>query len=206
MMLLATVSSSDLAAALQEALPTSVLDTFWNSVLLFLPRLAVALAVLLIFWLFGRGLRRLVRRLGQGKDIEASIIGLVAGSIQIALLMIGTLFALGTVGIDITAMVAGLGLTGLALSLALKEVLTNVLSGILVVAYKPFREGDVISLATAPMTTPLEGTVREINLRFTRLEAEGRRIYVPNGLILINAVVVRQGTAVGPVTATPAKK
>jgi small-conductance mechanosensitive channel len=202
MTLLAAVSSSDLATALQQALPTPALDALCNSFLLFLPRLAVALAILVVFWLLGRGLRRLVRRLGGRGGIEASITGLVAGSIQVTVLLIGLLCALGTAGIDITAMVAGVGLAGLALSLALKEVLTNVLSGIMVIVYKPFREGDVISVATATPTV-LEGTVREINLRFTRLEAEGGRIYVPNSLILSNAVVVRQqGAAASPQTPT----
>jgi len=204
MTLLAAVSNSDLAAAWQEALPTPALDALCSSFLLFLPRLAVALAILVVAWLLGRGLRRLVRRLGERRGIEASITGLVAGSIQVAVLLIGLLCALGTAGIDITAMVAGVGLAGLALSLALKEVLTNVLSGIMVVAYKPFHEGDLISVATATPTV-LEGTVREINLRFTRLETEGRRIYVPNSLILSNAVVVRQEAAGGPPPGAPAK-
>jgi small-conductance mechanosensitive channel len=194
---LAAVSSAELAAAWQQAVPMTALDALSHNLVLFLPRLAVALVILLVFWLLGRGLCRLVRRLGERRNLEASISGLLAGSIQVTLLLIGLLCALGTVGIDITAMVAGLGLTGLALSLALKEVFSNVLSGILVIAYKPFREGDVISVATATPTV-LEGTVREINLRFTRLEAEGRRIYVPNGLILSNAVVVRQAGAAAP--------
>jgi small-conductance mechanosensitive channel len=57
-------------------------------------------------------------------------------------------------------------------------------------------------VATATPTV-LEGTVREINLRFTRLEAEEKKIYVPNSLILSNAVVVRQqGAAGAPQTPT----
>ena len=137
------------------------------------------------------------------RGIEASITGLVAGSIQATVLVIGLLCAGhrrhrhhrdgGRRRPDRSG-----------LSLALKEVLTNVLSGIMVVAYKPFHEGDVISVATA-IPTALEGTVREINLRFTRLEAEGRRIYVPNSLILSNAVVVREQAAVGPPQGLPQK-
>ncbi|MGA2063901.1 MAG: mechanosensitive ion channel domain-containing protein [Thermoguttaceae bacterium] len=202
MTLLAAVSSADMAGEFEKALPTPALDALWSSFLLFLPRVAVALAILLVFWLLARGLRRLLRRLGEHRKIDASITSLVAGSLQVTVLLIGLLCGLGTAGIDITALVAGLGLTGLAISLALKEVFSNVLSGILVVAYKPFREGDVITVATATPTV-LEGTVREINLRFTRLEAEEKKIYVPNSLILSNAVVVRQqGAAGAPQTPT----
>ncbi|MGD0898213.1 MAG: mechanosensitive ion channel domain-containing protein [Thermoguttaceae bacterium] len=189
-MLLSTISHAELAAAWQEVIPPNPVETFLNHLLLYLPRVTAAIAVFLVFWFLGKCLERLVRRLTCGRNLESSIANLLANSTAITLLVLGSISALGTLGINISALVAGLGLTSLALGLALKEIVANVLSGIMVIVYKPFREGDVISVASA--ATSFEGTVREINLRFTMLAAEGKRIYVPNSLVLGNAVVVRE--------------
>ena len=78
----------------------------------------------------------------------------------------------------------GLGLTGLAIGLALKEILSNALAGIMVIVYKPFKENDRIAVTT------FEGRVCDINLRFTTLDAGGKQIFVPNAMVISNAVVV----------------
>ena len=91
---------------------------------------------------------------------------------------------MGTLGIDVSALVAGFGLVGLAVGLALKEIISNVFAGIMVIIYKPFKENDHIAVTT------FEGRVAEINLRFTMLEAGEKRIYVPNAMVISNAVVV----------------
>jgi small-conductance mechanosensitive channel len=97
---------------------------------------------------------------------------------------VGGIVALGTLGIDVSALVAGLGLTGLAIGLALKEIISNALAGILVIIYKPFKENDRVGVTT------FEGRVTEINLRFTTLESGGKKIYIPNAMVISNAVVV----------------
>ena len=79
---------------------------------------------------------------------------------------------------------AGFGLVGLAIGLALKEIISNVFAGIMVIIYKPFKENDHIAVTT------FEGRVSEINLRFTMLESGDKRIYVPNAMVISNAVVV----------------
>ena len=92
----------------------------------------------------------------------------------------------GTLGIDVSALVAGLGLAGLAIGLCLKEIISNVFAGIMVIIYKPFKENDHIAVTT------FEGRVSEINLRYTTLEAGQQRIFVPNAMVISNAVVVNK--------------
>jgi len=90
------------------------------------------------------------------------------------------------------ALVAGLGLTGFAVGFAVKDIISNVLAGMLILVYEPFRRGDRINVAG------MEGTVTAIDFRYTTLEAEGRRILVPNGNLFVKEiVVVGMGTAVG---------
>jgi small-conductance mechanosensitive channel len=100
------------------------------------------------------------------------------------LLVFGVLTALGTIGINISALVAGLGLTGFALGFALKDILSNFVAGILILIYHPYRRSDYISV------TGLEGIVVEIDLRYTTLQSEGKRVLIPNSTLFTNAITV----------------
>jgi small-conductance mechanosensitive channel len=159
-----------------EALATELLH--------YLPRLGVGLVVLLAFWLAGSGARRLIIRLTHGRKLDAGLISFLSGSAKTAFVLLGLVTALGTLGIDVTALVAGLGLTGLALGFAMKEIISNALSGIMILFYKPFRLGDTVSV------TALEGTVVDINLRYTVLDAQTKLIFVPNTNLITNPLTV----------------
>jgi small conductance mechanosensitive channel len=94
----------------------------------------------------------------------------------------------GTMGVDVTALVAGLGLTGFALGFALRDAVSNLLAGVLIILYQPFRSGDRIEVAGSA------GRVVGINLRYTILDAGDRRILVPNSNLFSNSVVVHRET------------
>jgi small conductance mechanosensitive channel len=86
--------------------------------------------------------------------------------------------------VDVTALVAGLGLTGFALGFALRDAVSNLLAGIVIILYQPFRMGDRIEVDGSA------GTVVGIDLRYTVLDAADRWILVPNNTLLSNSVVV----------------
>jgi small-conductance mechanosensitive channel len=86
----------------------------------------------------------------------------------------------------VSALVAGLGLTGFALGFALRDVISNTLAGVLVLLYKPFRRGDRISVAGS------EGVVSQIDLRYTTLVVdEETRVLVPNSTLFTNSIRVQ---------------
>jgi len=144
------------------------------------------LVVFIAFWIGGVLFDRLIRRVGNARRVDPDISGLLARSAKIGMLLFGAVSGLGTLGINVTAMVAGLGLTGIALGLALKEILSNALAGVLLLIYKPFKRHDLITVQN------FEGRVAEVNLRYTLLEAAGQRVYVPNTLLLTSAVCVKE--------------
>jgi small conductance mechanosensitive channel len=148
----------------------------------YVPLVGVSVAVFLVFWMLGTGADRVIRRLGLSRRIDPDVIGLLAGTAKTAMLILGSLTALGTLGINVTAMVAGLGLTGLALGMAFKEILSNALAGVQILMYKPFKRNDVIAALT------FQGTVMEVDLRYTSIESSGVRVFIPNTLLLTNAV------------------
>ena len=75
-------------------------------------------------------------------------------------------------GINVSALVAGLGLTGFALGFALKDTISNLLSGVLILLYRPFKIGNTIKVSG------YEGDVVSIDLRYTELNSEGNKILI----------------------------
>lgn len=89
---------------------------------------------------------------------------------------IGGLFILNIFGVNTTSLVALLGAAGLAVGLALKDTLSNIAAGLMLLILHPFKNGDYIE------TGNVNGTVREINLFVTLMDTpDGLRITVPNG-------------------------
>lgn len=162
----------------------AVWQHFWSSAVLFLPRLVSGLVLLVAFWIAGNAAQRFAQRVAAGRHVDPDLTLLLGQGTKVCLVFFGGITALGTLGIDVTALVTGLGLTGFAVGFALKDIISNALSGMLVIFYKPFRNGDRISV------TALEGTVGDINLRYTVLHAEGKRIFVPNSSLMTNPITV----------------
>lgn len=149
------------------------------------PKAAAAVAIFSFFWIAAVALRKLLARIGSRLEQgRGQVIGLLGQALKAVLLIIGTISALGTLGIDVTAMVAGLGLTGFALGFALKDALSNLLAGVLILLYRPLAHGDHIEVAG------YRGSVIGIDLRYTTLQQEDAKILIPNSVLYTNTVVL----------------
>jgi small conductance mechanosensitive channel len=149
-----------------------------------LPQIASAVLVFLLFWLASVLARRIVIRVGTARGIKGNLTRFLGRVARVTLMLVGTVSALGTAGIDVAALVAGLGLTGFALGFALKDSVSNVLAGILVIVYEPFRQDDYIKVKS------FEGKVVDIDLRYTVLDTGETRIFVPNSILFTDAITV----------------
>ena len=95
--------------------------------------------------------------------------------IRVILWLVGLLLILSNLGIDITSLVASLGIGGIAVSLALQNILSDLFSSFSIAMDKPFEEGDYIVVGTE------KGTVKKIGLKSTRIQAlEGEEIVMSN--------------------------
>lgn len=175
-----------LAQDYMETLTQDWLDQF----VAFVPRLGLALIIFVAFWLAGKSMRRVVSAAlsSLGAD-RAEIVKLLANAARATLLVFGAITALGTVGIDVTALVAGLGLVGFGLAFALRDSISNLLAGVIVLMYRPFRVGDHVA------TAGFEGKVVAIDLRYTTIDAGDNRHLIPNSTLLSKPVTVPRGTA-----------
>ena len=151
-----------------------------------LPSIAAGLAVIIVFLLLTRLTRRIFRHMAERvEEDRRQLVDLANETVRYALIVVGLITGLGTMGIDISALIAGLGLTGFALGFALRDALSNLLAGTLIILYRPFKPGDLITVAGNT------GTVASINFRYSILDADGKTILVPNSTMFSNTATIQ---------------
>ncbi len=111
----------------------------------------------------------------QKKGIDASTIELLSRFIKGALWLIAIIFILSNLGYNVTTLVAGLGIGGIAVAFALQSILGDIFASFSIYLDKPFKIGDYIIFGTE------QGTVKKIGIKSTRVEAlQGQEIVVSN--------------------------
>jgi len=155
-----------------------------------LPSLITGLVIFLVFWVLAIALRALIRRFARSRDAEKqNVLRLIQQLIYVSLLLMGLVTALGTIGVNVAALVTSLGLAGFALGFALKDALSNLISGVLLLLYRPFTIGDEI------IVSGFEGQVVAIDLRYTTLQLEQRIVFIPNSKLFTESVVLKEMSA-----------
>lgn len=158
-----------------------------NGFIVLLPNLVLALIVFAIFFIIGRAIKRVVRRL-TSKHRQARNLGLVLGRLAQGLtVLVGLFVALSIVIPTFRAgdLVQLLGISGVAIGFAFRDILQNFLAGILILLTEPFQIDDQIVFKN------FEGTVENIETRATTIRTyDGRRIVIPNAELFTNAVTV----------------
>ncbi len=108
-------------------------------------------------------------------DLDDQLMPLIRRVIKMILWIMGIIIGLNNAGFDVAALIAGLGIGGLALALAAQDTVKNIFGGIMVYLDKPFKIGDRIIISGH------EGFVEEIGIRSTRIRTlENRQITIPN--------------------------
>ncbi|MFK7760330.1 MAG: mechanosensitive ion channel family protein [Phycisphaerales bacterium] len=138
----------------------------------------VALAlVLIIAVVIGAGwIRRMVLKACRKANVEETLARFLSNMVRYLVLFAGGIAILGTLGIETTSFAAVLAAAGFAVGMALSGMLGNVAAGVMLLFFRPFKVGDVVS---AGGTT---GKVVEIGLFTTAFDTpDNKRIIVPNG-------------------------
>lgn len=144
-----------------------------------------AILVFAVFVVVSLVIDRFLKQVATRFDSAASeSFRLLSNSQRVVLIFIGAVLALSKLGFDVGALVAGLGLTGFALGFALKDAISNLIAGIMIVLYKPIKLGNKIDI------TGSKGTVVDLNLRYITVKDEGVTHLVPNSLFLNNKVSI----------------
>lgn len=172
----------------------AAISAAWNKIggliessIVMLPNLILAIVVFAAFFFVARWLKTFVKRLTR-KHRQARNLGLVLGRLaQGIMILIGLFVALSIVVPTFRAgdLVQLLGISGVAIGFAFRDILQNFLAGILILLTEPFQIDDQI------VFKDFEGTVENIQTRATTIKTyDGRRIVIPNSELFTNSVTV----------------
>jgi small-conductance mechanosensitive channel len=151
-----------------------------------LPKFLGAILIFVLFWIVGAILGRVIKGVTRKAKFDDVVSRVLGDFVRVTILVVGLITALGTIGIDVSALVTGVGLVSLALGLALQPIVGNAVSGMLILIYRPFRLGDTIKALDN------EGKVINITLRSVTLQGENKEILIPNISVLSNVVIINR--------------
>ncbi|GAB2468603.1 transporter [Hymenobacter qilianensis] len=152
-----------------------------------LPNIAIGIIVFLLFMLLARGVRAGVRRVTRGMRQNQSLPLLLSRLAYVAMIILGILVTVTIIlpGFTPASLVSALGVGGIAIGFAFKDIFQNFLAGILLLLTEPFKITDQIKYKD------FEGTVESIQMRATTIKTyDGRRVVIPNAELFTNAVTV----------------
>lgn len=170
---------TDVVSALESAKPEDIVETFdqlsnaftWaqvlNAALLFL---ICAVIMKVVITIADRAMKRL--------RVEAIVHKFIRSCMKVLMWLVTILLVAAYMNVPVNSLLALLGIVGVALSLALQGILSNLAGGIMVLLSKPFAVGDFVEAGG------MSGTVLETGLVYTTLSTvDNKVIYVPNGEI-----------------------
>jgi MscS family membrane protein len=154
-------------------LPVGMTEFLWNAV--------QAALVLAVTWMVSRVWGAVVGAVlaplaaKTESDLDDQLIPIARKGGRSAIWILGVIVALNNAGYDVAALIAGLGIGGLALAMAAKDTVSNFFGGFTIFTDQPFTLGDRIVISG------IDGTVSEIGIRSTRIKKlDGREVTIPN--------------------------
>lgn len=141
---------------------------------------ALAVVVLITMFILVKGVNHAIQRI---KWLDDTLLPVLATTARYAVYIVGLVIILDICGFNTTSLIALLGAAGIAVGLALKNTLSNIASGIMLLYLRPFKKGDAIQC------TAVSGIIEEINLFATTVYTfDGLYVSVPNGILWSSAI------------------
>ena len=155
------------------------------------PKILTAIAIIIVGGVVARFIGRFAQAWLEKRNLEPPVRVLLTRLVRLLIVIMFVVVALGTAGIDTTPLVAGIGVAGVGIGLAMQGVLGNLICGLLIIFTKPFRVGEYIDIIG------VHGQVHTVDLfTTTLLHPDRSRIVIPNrkivGEVLHNYGTVRQ--------------
>lgn len=150
----------------------------------YIPNLLMAVILFFLFWFANKLIQQVFASFLKKMKVEKEPASLLLRGAKFSLYIFAFLTIADQLLINIKSLLAGVGFIGLALSFAAKDTVGNIISGIVIIIDRPFKEGDWISIGS------LDATVTEIRLRTTVLTTfNNETVVVPNQQISQERIV-----------------
>ncbi len=149
-----------------------------------LPQLFAAALIVVIGFLISNLIGKLVVKGMQAKGVDPSIHSFIRTIITLILKFVFILSALSTLNIDVNSFITALGAAGVTAGIGLQSSISQLASGIQILANHPFKSGDYIDVGT------VSGKVHEIKMMYTVLVTlDNKRVIIPNSHITSNNII-----------------
>ena len=153
---------------------------------LLLGGLSILITSIILAWIS----KQLLTRLFTHIKITHNVTNFLAQCVCFLFIAIGLITALGTIGVDVSALITSLGLLGFAVGFATKDILSNALAGIMILIFKPFKIGDQLTIQQN------SGIVSAIDLHYTTINHKTEHLtLIPNNAVLNSIIDVRAKAA-----------
>lgn len=166
-------------------------DQFLSLATAYLPKAILALLTLIVgFWL-ANTISKMVSAMLRRNQVEVTIIPFLSSIVSVLLKVMVIISAAGMFGVETTSFIALIGAAGLAIGLALQGSLGHFASGVMLLTFRPYRVGDLVSIAG------FTGEVESIQVFNTVLKTlDNKRIIIPNGAVTSGPItnISGQGT------------
>ena len=166
----------------------SSLNEMFQGFVRHIPNLMIAAIVLTLTWTISWALQKIYWRVMRNRRVRRSLKDLFAKLLSIGVWVLGSLAASVVVfpSVKPESILAGLGLSSIAIGFAFKDVVENFFAGFLILIRDPLEIGDFIKC------DDVEGQVEEITIRDTLIrQTDGQQVVVPNGMLFKNPVWIR---------------
>jgi small conductance mechanosensitive channel len=141
-------------------------------------KLLLALAIFIIGKWVSKRVTNIIRKLMERAELDSMLVDFLCNIVYALLLAAVVLAALDSLGVAVTSLLAILGAAGLAVGLALKDSLGNFASGVMLIIFRPFRDGDFVEVAG------VSGSVDEVKIFHTVLTTpDNKVVIIPNGQV-----------------------
>ncbi len=142
-----------------------------------------ALVLLIIFIILIPALLKVLKRISQKSRLEQSMQSFLQSVLKVVLWSIAIMIIADRLGIPTTSLVTLLGVVGLALSLSVQGIISNLFSGVTILTTKPFISGNIIEIGD------IVAQVRTVGLFYTTLITFDKKvIYVPNSEVVASKI------------------
>jgi small conductance mechanosensitive channel len=143
-----------------------------------------ALVVFIVCFIVIKLLREVNRRALEKTTLDSGMRSFIASALKVVLWIIAALIICDCLNIPVTSLVAALSVAGLALSLSIQDILSNLFSGVTILGTRPFKGGDFVQVGDQ------SGTVCSVGLFHTVIRtADSKEVYVPNSKITSSDII-----------------
>ena len=142
--------------------------------------IATAIAVRIIIKVATKSMTKICKR----KQIDHHTCHVLNKGIKYSIRALGLIFALQNIGINVSALITALGISGVAISFGMKDTISNIIAGILIMIYKQFKINDHIKIKDC------QGTVIDINIRYTTLKTDDATVFIPNSVLYSSTMAI----------------